>query len=500
MRLEHEHFTDIELTGSSPYLLATIPENEAMTLWQMPFHLVFLQSFPETLILVCLGLVLVGIRPPVRRIIPMALLTALFCFLIRNLLPPGLHLFFQLPFMVIMLAYACRLPMVIAMITIFLGFLGVGLAEIGFDIVISTVTGISVPQAIANPLWRILFPLPEFIFLTLVIVVFNRYHVHILEPDSLVSLPAEGKTGTSNLVRPLMVLGVSVLLVSLAIYYQIYLLGMAEIFIKYLTPYFSMTIIYIALILSLVLIREMLRGVRQRQLMEVQQQHISDLHEMTSIIKAQRHDFVNHLQVVFGFLSLGEVEEAREYIQEVYQDVRVSGDILRLAIPELSALLLVKMGLAAGRNISLTIRGESNLSNLRVPSRDLVAVVGNLINNALEAVENLPAAERAVELRIFEKAGFYIIQTHNSGCIPPEQREQVFEAGFSTKGDKSERGMGLASVKHLVEKSRGMVLLSSHPRRGTRFTICYPHTERRKRFEYPRSVSQMRELPGSGAG
>lgn len=302
------------------------------------------------------------------------------------------------------------------------------------------------------------------------------------------------------MARPLIVLGISVFLVSLAMYYHIYLLKSGASLARVLTPYFPLVVIYIALILSLVLIREMLRGVRQRQLMEVQQQHISDLHEMTSIIKAQRHDFVNHLQVVFGFLSLGEVEEAREYIQEVYQDVRVSGDILRLAIPELSALLLVKMGLAAGRNISLTIRGESNLSNLRVPSRDLVAVVGNLINNALEAVENLPAAERAVELRIFEKAGFYIIQTHNSGCIPPEQREQVFEAGFSTKGDRAERGMGLASVKHLVEKSRGMVLLSSHPRRGTRFTICYPHTERRKRFEYPRSVSQMRGLPGSGAG
>ena len=470
-------------------------------MWQMPFHLVFLQSFPETLILVSLGLVLVGIRPPVRKIIPMALLTALFCFLIRNLLlPPGLHLFFQLPFMVIMLAYACRLPMTISIISVFFGVLGVGLAEIGFDIVISAVTGISVPQAVANPLWRILFPLPEFICLTLIIVLFNRYHVHILETDSLVSLPAEGKTGTNNLARPLMVLGVSVLLVYLAIYYQIYLLKSGAFFAEYLTPYFPLALIFIALTLSLVLTREMLRGVRQRQLMEVQQQHISDLHEMTNIIKAQRHDFVNHLQVVFGFLSLGEVEEARDYIQEVYQEVRVSGDILRLAIPELSALLLVKMGLAAGRNISLTIRGESNLSNLRVPSRDLVAVVGNLINNALEAVENLPAAERAVELRIFEKAGFYIIQTHNSGCIPPEQRERIFEAGFSTKGDRAERGMGLASVKHLVEKSRGMVLMSSHPRRGTRFTICYPHNERRKRFEYPRSVSQMRGLPGPGAG
>lgn len=171
-------------------------------------------------------------------------------------------------------------------------------------------------------------------------------------------------------------------------------------------------------------------------------------------------------------ISQDYADQARKYISTLYKDVQVTSNVLQLAVPELSALLLVKAGVAATRNISLEINQQSDLTALHVPSMELVIVVGNLLNNAMEAVENLTPALRTVTLKIYEKSGLYIFQTQNPGYIPPEIKNNIFELGFSTKA--GDRGTGLASVKYHVEKHNGRILVSSHPEIGTRFTVCYP--------------------------
>ncbi|NLV21227.1 MAG: GHKL domain-containing protein [Syntrophomonadaceae bacterium] len=134
--------------------------------------------------------------------------------------------------------------------------------------------------------------------------------------------------------------------------------------------------------------------------------------------------------------------------------------------------MLVKAGVAATRNITLEINQQSNLAALHVPSMELVTVVGNLLNNAMEAVEDLTPALRTVTFKIYEKSGLYIFQTQNPGYMPPDVKNKLFELGFSTK--PGDRGTGLASVKYQVEKHNGMILVSSNPEKGTRFTVCYP--------------------------
>jgi hypothetical protein len=229
-----------------------------------------------------------------------------------------------------------------------------------------------------------------------------------------------------------------------------------------------------AVLLSLTLTQKLLFIAKQERLFELQQYHIEQLQEMNKIIKTQRHDFVNHLQTVYGLMQLGEVEEAQVFIRELYTEVQISGEVLRLAIPELSALLLVKTGVATSRNISFKIEVRSDLSKINVRSFDLVAIMGNLINNALEAVENLPVAERKVQFQIFENTSSFIMQTRNPGFIPPDLRTMIFTPGFSTKSDSTDRGLGLASIRHLAETYKGFVVVSSHLDKGTCFSVGFP--------------------------
>lgn len=141
----------------------------------MPFYLVFLQSLPETAILVSLGLVLIGVKPRLLQVLIVALVTALASYFIRALpLPPGINIFLQLPIMVLLVTYLLSIPLTFALLASFLGLIFVTLAEMVFNTIITTITGITLQDAVANSIWRVLFPIPEFIFLTVSIIVLTR--------------------------------------------------------------------------------------------------------------------------------------------------------------------------------------------------------------------------------------------------------------------------------------------------------------------------------------
>ncbi len=226
--------------------------------------------------------------------------------------------------------------------------------------------------------------------------------------------------------------------------------------------------------LALILTRYLLRVARQEQVVEMQDMHIQHLQEMMRVIRTQRHDFVNHLQTVYGLMQLGEVEEAQNLISDLYGEIKVSGEILRLGVPELTALLMVKIGVAASRNISVDVQVLTDLKRLKVRPLDIVAVLGNMLNNAIEAVDSFEKSHKKVELRIFEDSSSIVFETHNFGYIPEDIQARIFEAGFSTKVESENQGLGLASIRELAEKYRGRVSMVSHLEKGTTFTVSFP--------------------------
>jgi len=147
---------------------------------KMPFYLVFLQALPESAILVALGLILIGVKPRLLPLFLVALINALASYYIRALpIAPGVNMLLQLPLLIVLIASIIQVPFTFAMLATFLGLICVALAEIVFNSIIPMVTGISLMEALANPLWRILFPLPEFMFLFIVILVLIRYEKSI---------------------------------------------------------------------------------------------------------------------------------------------------------------------------------------------------------------------------------------------------------------------------------------------------------------------------------
>jgi len=142
--------------------------------------------------------------------------------------------------------------------------------------------------------------------------------------------------------------------------------------------------------------------------------------------------------------------------------------------PTLSALLLGKAAEAHERGIDLVLDPGLRWPAGVAPARDVVTVVGNLVDNALDAVTGA-AGERRVEVSTtLRPQGLELVVADTGPGIPDELRERVLERGFSTKPSDAAggRGLGLALVRHTVERLGGTVALGGPP--GARVVVTLP--------------------------
>jgi len=285
----------------------------------------------------------------------------------------------------------------------------------------------------------------------------------------------------NNLHVAIIILVVAFVLVSLGFYFQSTAnSGHVPVVLSEPAVVIINVLLIIVVVVSIILVRNLFLLERQEKHIKLQEFYFERLQELVTVTRAQRHDFVNHLQAVYALIKTGQTGKAQDYIETLYDDVRISGELMHLNIPQLSALLLVKMGIASLKNISFTVEIESNLKRLQIEPIELNSVIGNLVDNALEAVEPLTADKREVTLRIFETGNHFVFQTINPGFIKKDLMAKIFEPDFSTK--RGERGIGLASVKSVVEMNRGKILVSSGQDRGTKFTVMFSKKQKASRL------------------
>jgi two-component system sensor histidine kinase DctS len=195
-------------------------------------------------------------------------------------------------------------------------------------------------------------------------------------------------------------------------------------------------------------------------------------------LRAQNHESMNKLHTIAGLIELRKYNQALEYIFAVTERQQEMSQFLARRIKDyrVSGLLLGKVIRGREMGVDLVIDPQSRLEAVPPPlaEGDLVLILGNLIENAMEALA-ATAGERRVECLIRSDARRLTIRvTDNGPGIPPDLQTQVFTQGFSTKGEH--RGLGLALVTQMVSFAGGQLTLSSKPGETT-FTI---HVETRE--------------------
>lgn len=200
-----------------------------------------------------------------------------------------------------------------------------------------------------------------------------------------------------------------------------------------------------------------------------------NLEKLNSELRAQRHDYLNHLQVVYGLLELKEYEELHHYLSPVYKDMQKTGKALKTSKPAINALLKAKMDEAESKDIDFYIEVKTDLKNLQVEDWELCKVISNLIDNAITALENR-IVEKKIWIDITEDKENYLFSVSNNGpAIPVHMQEKIFRQGVTTKKEGG-HGMGLHIVRNVIKEYKGTVSLTS-TEEETCFSFRFPKKE-----------------------
>jgi two-component system CitB family sensor kinase len=197
---------------------------------------------------------------------------------------------------------------------------------------------------------------------------------------------------------------------------------------------------------------------------------------LTDALRAQAHEYSNRLHTIAGLIELGRPEEAMSLIEKASRaDQQLSAALVeKVGDPVLSALLLSKAAVALERGIELEISSGTTVAASRLPAHDLITLVGNLVDNALDAVAGA-AGERRVSVSVQTHDGQLAIQVRDTGPgVPPAILEKIFSEGFSTKPRMRgrPRGLGLALVLETVRRLGGEVDVANDG--GAVFTVRVP--------------------------
>ncbi|MDQ4006580.1 MAG: sensor histidine kinase [Actinomycetota bacterium] len=187
---------------------------------------------------------------------------------------------------------------------------------------------------------------------------------------------------------------------------------------------------------------------------------------MTDALRAQAHEFTNRLHTIAGLVELEEYDEVVRFVElasRSHHDL-VSDVTSRIEDPAVAALLVAKASRAGELSVDLTLSPESRLGRVDdALSADIVTVVGNLVDNALDALGRR-GGKVTVSVRADEEVDAVLVRVRDTGPgVDPEFAQRVFVQGFSTKTDDGDEphGWGLALTWLVCERRGGDVAVSN---------------------------------------
>ncbi len=200
-------------------------------------------------------------------------------------------------------------------------------------------------------------------------------------------------------------------------------------------------------------------------------------------MRANNHDFTNKLHVILGLIQMEMYDEAVSYIENItmVQRENISHIMKSIQEPAVAALLIGKTARASELNIKFIFREDCCYSSqhLHLSPEILVTIIGNLIENAFEAMceeaEDFDVQNELV-FGIYSRPGAVLITADDTGTgIAEEHLEHIFENKYSTKGEG--RGTGLYQVKNLVESLGGTISVETQVGVGTSFSVSFTRGE-----------------------
>lgn len=206
---------------------------------------------------------------------------------------------------------------------------------------------------------------------------------------------------------------------------------------------------------------------------------LSEVQQYSQDLRAQAHEYTNKLYAISGWIQLGYTEKAKQFIHQEIGKQQNYEKILfdRIMDPTIQAVLIGKMSKASEKKVDLSINEDSYVT-YQWPTNfapQLVTIIGNIIDNAFEAV--VQTKDPKIDIFLTDAGNDLVIEVADNGVgIPTEDYKRIMQQGFSTKKGKK-RGFGLSLVKAALLELGGSLEITPNDPEGTIFMIYIPKKE-----------------------
>ena len=218
-------------------------------------------------------------------------------------------------------------------------------------------------------------------------------------------------------------------------------------------------------------------AIQTAQLLDESRRQERGLSLVVRSLRVQGHEHSNLVHAIYGLLSIGEVDEALALLSSVDDRYKTAYATVAESIdnPVVSGFLIAETVIAGNGGVEISVNRGSRLRTLppSITDLDAITILGNLLENATEAVAQMPRRRRRISVRISDRGGDLVIRVRDWGPgIPPERVSSIFRSGYSTKSEHV--GLGLGLVQTIVSRAGGRIEVEQPPGDGVAISVCIP--------------------------
>ena len=213
------------------------------------------------------------------------------------------------------------------------------------------------------------------------------------------------------------------------------------------------------------------------QLLDHSERQVGALSQLVRGLRYQTHEYANRIHAISGLLALGEYRELAALVAdlELRHHRSYEAVVSRIHDSAVAGLILAEMAMAQQRGIELTLDARSRLESLppRMEEAGAITILGNLLENAFDAVATMPRVRRRVSVYVLASRKHTTWRVRDWGAgITPSVRENMFRQGTTTKPDHA--GIGLNLVSSAAAAVHGEIEVMAH-KQGTTVRVTVPH-------------------------
>lgn len=232
---------------------------------------------------------------------------------------------------------------------------------------------------------------------------------------------------------------------------------LSEDFVLYINIFICLLVLFLnfgVLVFKVILSREKFNNEELKEhnrLISMQLRSQSEVAEMYNSIRSLKHDMNNHLHTIQGYMQMKEYEKAEEYIQNITGEIRAM-ELCQSGNQTIDALIGSKTALARKQGIHVTI-DVSVPAKLKMDSKDMVILLGNLYDNAIDA--NLKIEEydkRYINIQMLYRDGNLIISFENAAYEKDKSSRDIW---LTTKREHFIHGFGIKNIDRIIKQYDG---------------------------------------------